>query len=196
MAVTMAEPRHDRLIVRVLMMRIVLIFVVVFSLVMGTRIRMACRDMEPDSGSHKRAPATMLAVPIAIRRSKLSRNTYQASRAVNTPSRFSSKEALAAEICTRPSMSIKRAAIPPVTTAPASHPRHATTAVLARWGVSTGRWQHRPGREIPASSKGLTVSSSSLATGVPAPNSNAALAQRIVERDRRSFALSLREVSA
>src|SRR6185369_14703722 len=66
-------------------------------------------------------PAVINAIPAAIRLSKFSLNTNQASTAVSTPSRFSSSDALDAEVFTSPAISNPGPATPPAAIAPASH---------------------------------------------------------------------------
>ena len=65
------------------------------------------------------APAMIAIMPSAMRRSKFSRNTNQASRAVNTPSAFSSRDAPEAGMLESPTISRTGAMIPPVRIAPA-----------------------------------------------------------------------------
>src|SRR5436190_4697298 len=66
-------------------------------------------------------PAVINAIPAAIRLSKFSLNTNQASAAVSTPSRFNSSDALDAAAFTRPHISNTGPATPPAAIAPASH---------------------------------------------------------------------------
>ena len=85
------------------------------------------------SSGHERtsAPATMSAMPNAIRRSKFSRKTNQAMSAVSTPSALSNSEAPDAGTLTSPHMSKAGAIIPPAITAPASHPASALPTRVA-----------------------------------------------------------------
>src|SRR5688572_19310441 len=67
------------------------------------------------------APATIAAIPNAMRRSKFSRNANHASSAVNTPSAFNSSEVPAADIRVSPNISSTGAITPPAVIAAASH---------------------------------------------------------------------------
>src|SRR2546423_1390075 len=66
-------------------------------------------------------PQTIRDIPSIRRRSKFSRNTNQARRAVNTPSRFNSSDTDEAELAARASIRSAGPMTPPETTAPASH---------------------------------------------------------------------------
>lgn len=66
------------------------------------------------------APAMIAAMPRSTRRSTFSRNTTQASTAVNTPSRFSSSEAPDAGMPARPIINSTGATTPPLMIPPSS----------------------------------------------------------------------------
>ena len=82
-----------------------------------------CQPGQSDWPGHDSTspPATMAPMPSAMRRSTFSRNTNQASKAVNTPSALSSSDAAEAGMPASPSISSTGPATPPDTTAPASH---------------------------------------------------------------------------
>ena len=67
------------------------------------------------------APLTRHAMPSAIRRSKLSWNTNQASNAVATPSSVNRSDAAAASVRDKPAINKIGPTIPPAMIAPASH---------------------------------------------------------------------------
>ena len=66
----------------------------------------------PGFHDSSRPPVRMAIIPRKIRRSKFSRNTNQASNAVNTPSRLSNKELLEAGVVVRPTISKTGATTP------------------------------------------------------------------------------------
>jgi hypothetical protein len=68
-----------------------------------------------------RAPATIASMPSAMRRSKFSLKTNQASSAVNTPSALSRSDAPEAGMPARPNISRTGPTPPPANTAPNSH---------------------------------------------------------------------------
>ena len=81
----------------------------------------AHRPPVPLSQESSAPPPTMRAKPNAIRRSKFSWKTNQASSAVNTPSMFKSREAADAGVELSPDMRRTGPTTPPANTAPASH---------------------------------------------------------------------------
>ena len=78
------------------------------------------------------APATMAAMPSAMRRSKFSLKANQARRAVNTLSALSNSEAPEADMPLKPTMSSTGPIMPPDRIAPASQIR-----VCRAWHVTT-----------------------------------------------------------
>src|SRR5881396_4012704 len=66
-------------------------------------------------------PQTIRDIPSTKRRSKFSRNTNQARRAVNTLSRFKRSDTDEAELAARASIRSAGPMMPPEITAPASH---------------------------------------------------------------------------
>ena len=123
------------------------------------------------------APATMAIMPSAMRRSKFSLKTNHAKSAVKTPSALSNNAALEAGIAVRPVISNTGPATPPVATAPASQ----SQSPRASWVVGDCRtWRNNqsprpePRYSNAASNQGPACSSSSFASGVPAPKSTAA----------------------
>ena len=122
-------------------------------------------------------PPTMASMPSAMRRSKFSRNTNHAIKAVNTPSALSNSDAPEAGMRVRPSISSTGPSMPPATTAPISQGSSCRGNVAER-APSNRRTSHKPMPEPrynkAASSQGLICPSNSLAKGVPAPNKTAA----------------------
>jgi len=123
------------------------------------------------------APTAMASMPKAMRRSKDSLKTNQASKVVKTPSALSSNAAPEAGIAASPVISNTGAIIPPQTIAPPSQ-RHSPGAREPAAGRPSRRSSHRPIPEprynSAASRAGLDCSSMRLASGVLAPNSTAA----------------------
>ncbi|CQR21958.1 Uncharacterised protein [Yersinia enterocolitica] len=113
-----------------------------------------------------------------MRRSKFSLKANQASRAVNTPSALSSSEAPDAGIPVRPIISSTGAMIPPAVIAPMNH-HNSLRGSLTAAGRVINRYSAKPTPDPkyskPASNHGLTVFSNCFASGVPAPNSTAAV---------------------
>jgi len=123
------------------------------------------------------APATIMSIPNAIRRSKFSRNANQASSAVKTLSALSKRETDAAGRPVRASINSTGPTTPPAKTAPASQ----GSSDLINLGVAARMTRRNivsptpePRYSNPANIQGFTESRSSFARGVPAPNSSAA----------------------
>src|SRR5437867_11622960 len=77
--------------------------------------------ISPDCQPRITPPQTIRDIPNIRRRSKFSRNTNQARRAVNTLTRFSNSDTDDAEPAARATITSPRPITPPARTAPASH---------------------------------------------------------------------------
>src|ERR1700687_4753219 len=128
-------------------------------------------------------PATIVAMPHAIRQSKFSRKTNHASPAVSADSRFRSKDAVDAGVVNKPDIKRMGPKIPPKRIAALSHahsPRdgHTTGAAFrmtkTRSNCTMARPAPDPAYSKPARAIGCTSPSSSFANGVLAPNNAAA----------------------
>ena len=128
-------------------------------------------------------PAVMQAMPTAMRRSKFSRKTNQASSAVNTPSRFNSSEASAAGVVASPTIRSIGPNTPPKAIEPANHGAStrfngASVASIPRTRQRTISHADNPTPEprysSPANRMGPTPVSNNLANGVLAPKRIAA----------------------
>src|SRR3984893_3464498 len=128
-------------------------------------------------------PATIAAIPHAIRQSKFSRKTNHASPAVNADSRFRSKDAVDAAVVVKPDIKRMGPKIPPKRIAALSHahsPRdgHTTGAAFrmtkTRSSCTMARPAPDPAYNRPARAIGCISPSSSFARGVLAPNNAAA----------------------
>ncbi len=132
----------------------------------------------PASSEASAPPATISAMPNAMRRSKFSRNTNQAISAVNTPSRLSSRDAVEAGVAARPSINRTGPATPPESTAPASQGRSAAASraepAAGRNAIHAAKPRPLPAYNSPASRNAGISPARSLAAGVLAPNSRAA----------------------
>src|SRR5450830_32321 len=123
------------------------------------------------------APTTMASMPTAMRLSTFYLNANQASKAVNTPSALSSRDADADGMPVSPTISNTGASTPPQAMAPANHNRSARASVTPGARLRR-RYRLRP-RPEPRYSRAAIIQgelflSSRLATGVAAPNSRAA----------------------
>src|SRR5262249_60478505 len=76
-------------------------------------------ETPPDGQLSSKPPQTMRSIPARTRRSKFSWNTNHARIAVNTPSRFSSRDTVDADAEERASISSTGPTKPPEITAPA-----------------------------------------------------------------------------
>src|SRR6266545_4603364 len=91
-------------------------------------------------------PATIAAIPEAIRRSKLSLKTNQARVAVNTPSRLRSNDAEDAGVCTKPIISSAGPITPPARIALANQGRSLDFRLAS--GASAAPNKRRSSRQI------------------------------------------------
>jgi len=122
------------------------------------------------------APATITAIPSATRRSKFSRNTNHASKAVKTPSAFSSRDAPDAGMFDSPASRSTGPRMPPKRIDPASgniSRRLSRTRGARRATRMMVRPRPEPQYRSPANVHGLTSPRRILANGVPAPKSTA-----------------------
>jgi len=134
----------------------------------------------PDCGQASTTPpATMATMPQTMRRSAFSSNTSQAINAVSTASRLSSSEAVAPLVETRPTISTTGPITPPNRMAPSSHghsERCRPDGFQPPSRATRNRLKPRPlpRYSSPANSTGGRSPTSSLASGVLAPNKAAA----------------------
>src|ERR1700730_10179278 len=146
----------------------------------------APRDIPPNPSGPMESttlPATIAAMPHAIRQSKFSRKTNHASPAVSADSRFRSKDAVDAAVVTKPDIRRMGPKIPPKRIAALSHahsPRDGhTTGAAFRMTKTRSSWTMArpapdPAYNRPARAIGRISPSSSFARGVLAPNNAAA----------------------
>jgi len=123
-----------------------------------------------------------------MRRSVFSRNTTHASTAVNTASKFSSSEAVAAGVRVKPSISANGPSTPPKPIA-SSNQAHSFFAIVgvrqprSRAMRTKPRPMPLPRYNRPAKRTGDKSRSSALAKGVLAPNSAAAARAAAMEEE-------------
>src|SRR5450830_539379 len=137
---------------------------------------------------NKSPPATISAIPHTTRRLAFSLKTNQASSAVNTPSRLSSRDAAAALVLARPSISKVGPTTPPQPMAANSHghARRARPELCQPWSRRTRKASKPtplPKYNKPASSKADMSPTNCLAKGVLAPNRAAAANAAITALD-------------
>ncbi len=129
-------------------------------------------------------PATTASVPVTTRRPRCSPNSKPASTTVKPNSRFSSSDALAAEVRVSPAASNTGAMAPPTTTATASRlpPRRNVGADGGSRTTIGMTAMAAPRYSRPARVKALMSSASRDAAGADAPNSTAAAVQSSTPR--------------
>ena len=141
----------------------------------------------PESGrpSHERdnPPIAISVIPHAMRLSTCSRKANHAMRAVRTPSRFSSKDAVEAGVTLNPHMSRSGPITPPLTIAPANHRvsarvNEASPMPRSRRPLPKSQHTPKPTPELkyssPANKTGSIPGETIFASGVLSPNKAAA----------------------
>ncbi len=137
-------------------------------------------QLSPPGKERITPPARIAPIPIAIRRSKFSRNTNHAMDAVKTASMFRSNDAIDPEVLCNPKSRRTGPRIPPKKRAPANHGRsflvnRASSVVHARRKAQVKLSPAPdPRYRRAASRKGDTSPRRTFENGVLRPNSNAA----------------------
>ena len=133
-------------------------------------------ESNPDHDSTT-VPATIAAMPRAIRLSKFSRKTNQARSAVRTPSALRRSEAVEAVVPNKPHMRSTGPATPPKATAPSIHRQSLLVSGAPfepRRNLTSIKPTPEPRYNSPARSHGPTSSNKIFAAGVLAPKRTAA----------------------